>query len=117
MKGSLRFNFEALKKLLYIFLICFASTAVFAGNADKEKKNTKVITGRVTSLSGEAVAGAKIVIAETGETFFADMDGYYKLEVKTDKAYSITVNTIGYQPAEYKSNSLGTFTDLSLQEL
>ena len=66
---------------------------------------------------GEAVAGAKIVIAETGETFFADMDGYYKLEVKTDKAYSITVNTIGYQPAEYKSNSLGTFTDLSLQEL
>lgn len=91
--------------------------AAFAGNSDKEKKNTKVITGKIMSLNGEAIAGAKLTITETGETFFADMDGNYKLELKTDKVYSITVNTIGYQPAQFKSNTLTTFTDLSIAEL
>ena len=77
----------------------------------------KTIAGKITDASGEAIAGAKIIINETGETFFADLDGNFKLSVKTDKVYSLSINTIGYQPLEVKSNTLSSFSDLSLKEL
>lgn len=93
----------------------------FAGNTDKEKKaiavTQKTVAGKITDVTGESIAGAKITINETGETFFADFDGNFKLSVKTDKVYSLSINTIGYQPLEVKSNNLSLFTDLSLQPL
>lgn len=89
----------------------------FAGNSDRDKNSTKVIAGKITDHAGELLSGAKITIAETGETFFADMEGNFKLTVKTDREYSISVNTIGYQPLVLKSTSLTAFSDISLKEL
>ena len=106
-----------MKKLLYIFLFLGLSAAVFGGNSDKEKTTTKVVAGKITDTFGESIPGAKIIIPETGETFFADMDGRFKLSLKTDKVYSIRVNTIGYEPLELKSSSLTAFSDLSLKSL
>ena len=106
-----------MKKLLYILLLVSLSLASFAGNSDREKRDNKVVSGRITDVYGEAVAGAKITIPETGETFFADFDGKYKLSVKTDKEYSIVVNTLGYQPLQVKSSALNAFADLSLKSL
>jgi hypothetical protein len=105
------------KKLLYIFLFLGLGSAVFGGNSDKEKRNTKVVAGKITDSYGESIPGAKIIIPETGETFFADMDGNFKLSLKTDKVYSIRVNTIGYEPLEVKSSALTAFSDLSLKSL
>lgn len=110
-----------MKNLLYIVLFFSLTTASFAGNSDKEKKSVavtqKTIAGKITDATGESVAGAKIIINETGETFFADLDGNFKFSVKTDKVYSISVNTIGFQPLEVKSNTLSYFSSLSLTEL
>ena len=106
-----------LKKLLYIVFILSFQVVAFAGTADKDKSNTKVIAGKVTDASGEAIAGAKILVKETGETFFADLDGNFKLSVKTDKIYSLAIETIGYQPKEVKSSDLSLFSELSLTEL
>ena len=103
--------------MLYIFFLFTLTQVSFAGNADKVKSNTKVIAGKVTDNSGESISGAKITVTETGETYFADLDGNFKLSVKTDKEYSLTVNTIGYQPVVVKSTNLTAFSDISLKEL
>lgn len=113
----LKFNFETVKKILYIFLLVGLTLAGFAGNSDKEKATTKVVCGKITNSYGESVAGAKITIPETGETFFSDFDGNFKFSLKTDKEYSISVNTIGYKPLDLKSTHLSTFSDLSLNSL
>jgi len=109
------------KNLVYILLFLSFSAVSFAGNNDKEKKaiavTQKTVAGKITDTAGESIAGAQITINETGETFFADLDGNFKLSVKTDKVYSISVNTLGYQPLEVKSNTLSLFSDLSLKEL
>ena len=111
------FNFTPVKNCLYIFLFLALTTVSFAGNSDKEKSSAKVVSGKITDAYGESIPGAKITIPETGETFFADMDGNFKLSLKTDKVYSVTINTIGYAPLELKSTHLTAFSDLSLQTL
>jgi hypothetical protein len=111
------FSFTSVKKLLYIFLFLGLSFVALSGNSDKDKTNTKVVAGKITNAFGESIPGAKILIPETGETFFADMDGNFKLSLKTDKVYSITINTVGYEPLEVKSSYLTGFSDLSLKSL
>ena len=106
-----------MKNILYIFLFISLTTSAFAGNSDKEKLSSRVVTGRVTDAYGEAIPGAKILVPETGETFFADMDGNFKLSLKTDKDYFVTVNTLGYEPLKVKSSHLTAFSDLSLKSL
>jgi hypothetical protein len=106
-----------LKKLLYIFLFLSLSAVSFAGNSDKEKMTLKTVAGKITDVTGESIAGAKIIINETGETFFADLEGNFKLSLKTDKVYSISINTVGFASLEVKSNNLSLFSELSLQPL
>jgi hypothetical protein len=106
-----------LKKLIYIFLFLSLSAISFAGNSDKEKMTLKTVAGKITDVTGESIAGAKIIINETGETFFADLEGNFKLSLKTDKVYSISINTIGFASLEVKSNNLSLFSELSLQPL
>src|SRR5690349_4429775 len=114
---STHFNFEAVKRLIYIAFILTFSLGSFAGNADKEKGITKTITGKITDASGESIPGAKISIPETGDVFYADMDGNFKITLKTDKDYSVSVNTIGYLPLEIKSVQLTNFASISLKSL
>lgn len=110
-----------MKNLVYILLFLSFSAISFAGNSDKEKKPVaithKTLAGKITDATGESIAGAKITINETGETFFADLEGKFTLRVKTDKVYSISINTVGFQPLEVKSNTLSYFSALSLTEL
>jgi len=89
----------------------------FAGNADKDKSNTRVIAGKVIDASGDAIAGAKIIVKETGETIFADLDGKFKLSLKKDRNYSLAIQIIGFQPKEIKSSELALFSELLLTEL
>ncbi len=103
--------------MLYIFLFLSLSAVSFAGNSDKEKITLKTVAGKITDVTGESIAGAKIIINETGETFFADLEGNFKLSLKTDKVYSISINTVGFASLEVKSNNLSLFSELSLQPL
>ena len=103
--------------MLYIFLFLSLSAVSFAGNSDKEKITLKTVSGKITDVTGESIAGAKIIINETGETFFADLEGNFKLSLKTDKVYSISINTVGFASLEVKSNNLSLFSELSIQPL
>lgn len=67
--------------------------------------------------SGEQVAAAKIIIKETNESFYADLDGNFQIKLKTDKVYTLSINSIGYAPVEVKSNELGLISEISLPEL
>ncbi len=89
----------------------------FSGNSDKEKTNSKTIAGKITDNYGEALAGTKIVVKETGETFFTGLDGTFKLSFKADQVYSISIETIGFHPKEVKTSDLSLFSELSLNEL
>lgn len=117
MNENTQINFGLLKKLVYILLLLTLQLGMFAGNADKGSIKTKVVSGKVVDTFGESVAGAKITIPETGEVFYSDFDGNFKISLKTDKNYSVVVNSIGFQPVELKSTELGSFSDLSLKPL
>ena len=106
-----------MKKFIYIVFFFALSSIAFGGNIDKEKVTAKVVSGKVIDSYGEAIAGAKVSIAETGETFFADFEGNFSFSIKTDKDYSVTINTLGYEPLQVKSSHLSAFSDLSLKAL
>lgn len=106
-----------LKKLIYILFFLSFQLLVFSGNADKGKSTTRVIAGKISDASGEAIAGAKIIVKETGETFFADLDGNFKLNLKKDKTYLLAIQTIGFQPKEIKSSELSPFSEVTLSGL
>ncbi|MGZ3901411.1 MAG: carboxypeptidase-like regulatory domain-containing protein [Bacteroidia bacterium] len=106
-----------MKHSLYIlFLLCIPFISL-AGNNDKTKVQLKNISGKIASDKGEEVSAVKITIKETNETFFADLSGNFKFQVKNDKPYSITIESIGYAPLEVKSTDLHLFSEIQLKEL
>lgn len=106
-----------MKKVLFTLFVLSLSFAGFAGHEGSEKNTTKTIVGKITDATGESIPGAKIVIPQTGETFFADFDGNFKITVKTDADYSVSINTIGYEVVEKKASQLSPFSDFSLKSL
>lgn len=106
-----------MKKFSLILLISLLSLSVSAGNNDKISSGKKSVTGKVISLNGEEIPAAKITIKETNEIFYADMEGNFNFQIAGDKIYSISIETIGYEPMELKSNILGLASEISLKEL
>lgn len=106
-----------MKHIILITLLFLLQGSLLAGNNDKIKPAVKSVSGKIISPNGEEIAGVKITIKETNETFYADLDGNFKFQVKTDKEYSISVEGIGYAPLEIKSPSLNLFSEISLKEL
>ncbi len=106
-----------LKNILLILFILLISNYVVAGNNDKIKSSVKHLAGKITSTAGEEIPGVKITIIETNKTFFADLDGNFKLQVQSDKPYLISIESFGYATLQVKSTDLNLFSDLSLKEL
>lgn len=111
------FNFEPMKQVYLTFLLLSLSFLSYAGHEGSEKTTSKTVIGKITDLAGESIPGAKLIITQTGETFFADFDGNFKITVKTDVEYTVSINTIGYEVVEKKSSELGTFSAFSLKPL
>lgn len=106
-----------MKKLTLLLLGFVLSFAAIAGNNDKTKSGKRSISGKVISLSGEEIPAAKITVKETSEIFYADLEGNFNFQLPTDKIYSISIETIGYQSQDIKSNEIGLSGEISLQEL
>ena len=104
-----------MKSLLLLLLLL--NLGIRAGNSDKEKTALKTISGRITDAQGEALPAARIHVVETGETFFADMDGKFEIRVKCDKPYLLSVHTPGFEPLELRTDHLTRFQELSLNSL
>ena len=111
------FNLALLKKLFYIFFILNLHLLSFSGNNDKDKVAEKVIIGKITDSYGQSIVGAKILIQETGETFYSDLDGNYKLALKSNEIYSISIGSLGYSSLKIKSTNLFSFSDLTLHPI
>src|SRR5687767_2389402 len=105
-----------MKKFCFILLM-FIGFSALCDNSGKEKSTGRVLSGKVETANGEPITGAKIIILETGESFFSDLDGHYKLTIETGREYTISINTIGYQPLEVRSSGLTSFSDLQLNSL
>jgi hypothetical protein len=103
-----------MKKVIFVLFFFSLSSNFVAGTSFKEKEKTKVVSGRVIDNSGELLAGTKITIVETGETFFTDFNGNFKINFKTDKSYTLSINNLGHQPLDILSSKLSVFTDISL---
>lgn len=109
--------FVLLKHCVYIILLFVLPLMSMGGNNDKSAAQTKNISGKIASVNGEEVPAVKITIKETNETFYADLNGNFRFQVKNDKTYSILVESIGYAPLELKSTQLNLFSDIHLREL
>lgn len=109
--------FARVKHLVFIFFVLCLSLTTLAGSGDKGSTATKTVAGKVVDQSGESLAGARITVKETGDVYFADLDGAFTIALKTDREYSLAVETIGYHPKELKSSELSYFSELSLTEL
>ncbi|MBI2720962.1 MAG: carboxypeptidase-like regulatory domain-containing protein [Bacteroidetes bacterium] len=106
-----------MKNILYILLFLAFHNLAVGGNNDKAKASVKNVSGTIKSVRGEEIAAAKITVKETGESYFADLEGNFKFQLKTDKTYSISIEVLGYAPLEVKSTDLTLFSELSLKEL
>lgn len=81
------------------------------------KENIKTILIKVTDTSGEELAGAKVMIVETGKEFITDFNGTIQIQSKANENYTIKITSLGYQEKTIKSAELGTLNDLSLSSL
>lgn len=88
-----------------------------AGNSDKVKSNSRTLAGKIITVSGEEIAGVKITINESNETFYSDLTGNFHLPVKCDREYSLTIEGLGFEPKTIKSSEVSLFSEISLKEL
>jgi hypothetical protein len=105
------------KKLAYILVLALISISLPAGNNDKTAVRRKTVSGKVTTVNGEEIPAVKITIKETNEAFYSDLEGRFNFSIGTDKAYSVKLETIGYQTLELKSTELNAFSEINLKEL
>lgn len=94
-------------KKFILHLILFCGLFLFTNaKSEKDKSLTRTATGRIVDASGEPVAGAKILIKETGHYTFSDFEGNYTIRVSADKEYIIQINSQGFIPIEINSSTL-----------
>jgi CarboxypepD_reg-like domain len=69
---------------------------------DKDLK-TSTIAGKIVDLTNqENLAGAEVLIVETGTKIFTDFDGNYNFDNLPIGNYTIKVNLISYKDSEVK---------------
>lgn len=105
-----------MKQVLIIFIaLALGFTTLSASNRDKSKK---ILCGKVIDkTTGEALAGVKVEIRETGTYCYTDLNGNYSLSVPTDIKQEVEANVVGYEQTKLKTNDLGFNIDISLSPL
>ena len=106
-----------MKNVVLVLLMFVFGSGAFASFDDKGKSLTRVVTGRVVAENGEAVPGASITILETGDTFFADLDGNFSLTLPVDKVYTISISTVGFEVLKVNTGNLLPFSQQTLPAL
>ncbi|MDZ4665416.1 MAG: carboxypeptidase-like regulatory domain-containing protein [Bacteroidota bacterium] len=107
-----------MKRLLYILTALTLSLGAFANderNGGKEAAKTVFI--KVTDTQGEELAGAKVVLAETGKEYITDFNGQIQITIKTTETLTLKVQSFGFNEISIKTNELSTFNGLSLSPL
>ncbi len=81
------------------------------------QRSASTITGRITGNGGMPLAGASVIIVETGTGVAADNDGRFALRNLRDGYYNLRVSFTGYDPVDtlVKLNDLAVI-DIALSE-
>ena len=107
------------KALIFTVLVLFASINIFASNDKTDKKSENKLnnsTAAVTMLSGtiidqitgEALAGVKVVIEQTNQVVYTDLDGNFVFQAVKPGQYNIDVNYISYETVSIKNVNVET---------
>lgn len=86
MKLNFTKNFaNSIITLLLLLFICFSSFS-------------QTLTGKVTDkTSNETLVGATVLVKETGQTAFVQLDGYFKIKSIKPGSYNLVISFIGYE--------------------
>jgi hypothetical protein len=92
-----------MKKIkLFIFATIVFTAALFtqsfAIEIENESSATVSLIGSIVDLStGEALAGVKIEIEETNDSFYTDLDGNFTINGLKPGNYNLTTSMISYE--------------------
>jgi protocatechuate 3,4-dioxygenase beta subunit len=92
--------------LLAAFLI--ASVTSFASNnnntnAEAESVRTVSLSGKVLDMvTGEALAGVKVMVEETDDVSYTDFDGKFTFEGLIPGTYQLSTSLISYKSSDKK---------------
>lgn len=88
-----------------------------ADDKNNGKEGTRTVLIKVSDNTGEELAGAKLVVAETGKEFIADFNGNIQLTIRSNETITVKILSLGYSEKTIRSNELSTFNDFSLSPL
>lgn len=104
---------------LTLILTCFAGLNDGFGavpeNISAEQQQTKVITGKVTDETMQAVPGASVIVKGTTIGIVTDMDGKFSLKVP-ESAKILIVSFVGMIPQELSIGDRANFNVTLVQE-
>lgn len=104
---------------LTLILTCFAGLndgfGAVPGNISAEQQQTKVITGKVTDETMQAVPGASVIVKGTTIGIVTDMDGKFSLKVP-ESAKILIVSFVGMIPQELSIGDRANFNVTLVQE-
>lgn len=107
-----------MKKLLYILvLLTLSFHSIAADEKNNGKESSKTVVIKITSVSGEEIPGAKVILSETGKEYIADFNGSIQLSIKANETVTLKVQSLGFNEISLKSSELSTFNDVSLSPL
>jgi len=104
-----------MKRTLLILTLVFLGFSLSAGNGDKTKK---ILCGKVVDkTTGEALAGVKVEIRQTGIYCYTDLNGNYLLTVPADTRQEVEANVVGYEQSKLNTSDLGFNKDIPLSPI
>jgi hypothetical protein len=106
-----------MKSTVLLLLLLTFSLPTFASFDDKEKPLTRLLTGQVVAENGEPLPAASITIVETGDTYFADLDGKFNFTVPLDRTYTVEISTIGFEVLKVNTKNILPFSQQVLPVL
>lgn len=104
--------------LILLTAILFTVSSAFAGSENKDSKSkaepavTCSISGKILDhLSGESLAGVKIMISGTDLVTYTDLDGNFSCEGLVPGSYNIQTSYISYESTTFKDVMIKADTD------
>jgi hypothetical protein len=89
-----------MKKIILAVLVCVTCLGGFSVKADgivDDAASTTVVNGKVTDRNtGEGLAGARILVKETGLRIYSDFEGNFVINNLRPGTYSLEVELISY---------------------
>ncbi len=101
---------------LILFILCCSLCSV-ADNSKNDRSSKSVLSGKVVDSMGQEVAGAKVIIHETGETVYTDFNGCFKIAVNKNDKYALSIEMIGFTPKVVHTDPLESQVELVLMPL